>query len=252
MGKRQQAADRARRPGPGTPTRARTRTGSSAREKPSARRVPISRVRAATIAYIVFMAPNTAPMPMMMADERGQPCAGSRPAAPPGPRSTCAPARPAAASAAARGSSGRAPGCPSGPSCAPPASSSRRRAGRWRRSRRSRPRSRSRSAPPCRGEDADDLELLALVLDGAAQARGPGCGPASFSPTITSSRPGRELAALARCRCRRAPRRPWAVTPRRVTLVGCAVLLGQVDHDHPLPARPGAGRRRRARRGRPR
>ncbi len=34
------------------------------REKPRARRVPISRVRAATIAYIVFMAPNTAPMPM--------------------------------------------------------------------------------------------------------------------------------------------------------------------------------------------
>ena len=35
------------------------------REKPSARSVPISRVRAATSAYIVFIAPNTAPMPMM-------------------------------------------------------------------------------------------------------------------------------------------------------------------------------------------
>ena len=34
------------------------------REKPRARRVPISRVRAATMAYIVFMAPKTAPMPM--------------------------------------------------------------------------------------------------------------------------------------------------------------------------------------------
>ncbi len=34
------------------------------REKPSARRVPISRVRAATIAYMVFMAPNTAPPPI--------------------------------------------------------------------------------------------------------------------------------------------------------------------------------------------
>ncbi len=32
------------------------------REKPRARRVPISRVRAATIAYRVFMAPKTAPM----------------------------------------------------------------------------------------------------------------------------------------------------------------------------------------------
>ncbi len=35
------------------------------REKPSARSVPISRVRADTSAYIVFIAPNTAPMPMM-------------------------------------------------------------------------------------------------------------------------------------------------------------------------------------------
>ncbi len=37
------------------------------REKPSARRVPISRVRAATIPYIVFIAPKTAPMPMTTA-----------------------------------------------------------------------------------------------------------------------------------------------------------------------------------------
>ena len=34
------------------------------REKPSARSVPISRVRDATSPYIVFMAPNTAPMPI--------------------------------------------------------------------------------------------------------------------------------------------------------------------------------------------
>ncbi|PYQ42349.1 MAG: hypothetical protein DMF77_13170 [Acidobacteria bacterium] len=37
------------------------------RENPRARRVPISRVRAATIAYIVFMVPNTAPRPMTTA-----------------------------------------------------------------------------------------------------------------------------------------------------------------------------------------
>ena len=37
-----------------------------ARENPSARSVPISRVRAATSAYIVFIAPKIAPMPMMM------------------------------------------------------------------------------------------------------------------------------------------------------------------------------------------
>ncbi len=37
------------------------------REKPRARRVPISRVRAATIAYMVFMAPKTAPTPMTKA-----------------------------------------------------------------------------------------------------------------------------------------------------------------------------------------
>ncbi len=37
------------------------------REKPSARSVPISRVREATIAYMVFMAPNTAPTPMTKA-----------------------------------------------------------------------------------------------------------------------------------------------------------------------------------------
>ena len=38
-----------------------------ARENPRARRVPISRVRAATIAYMVFTAPNTAPIPMVNA-----------------------------------------------------------------------------------------------------------------------------------------------------------------------------------------
>ncbi len=37
------------------------------REKPSARSVTISRVRAATIAYIVFMVPKTAPTPMTRA-----------------------------------------------------------------------------------------------------------------------------------------------------------------------------------------
>src|SRR5712692_3400922 len=36
------------------------------REKPIARSVPISRVRAATIAYIVLSAPKTAPSPMMI------------------------------------------------------------------------------------------------------------------------------------------------------------------------------------------
>src|SRR5262249_22457392 len=35
---------------------------ASYERNPSARNVPISRVRAATSAYIVFMAPNTAPM----------------------------------------------------------------------------------------------------------------------------------------------------------------------------------------------
>ena len=55
------------------PTRARMTDSSTnenrmeRREKPSARSVPISRVRAATIAYMVFMAPNTAPMPMITA-----------------------------------------------------------------------------------------------------------------------------------------------------------------------------------------
>ena len=34
------------------------------REKPSARRVPISRVRCETMAYMVFIAPKTAPMPI--------------------------------------------------------------------------------------------------------------------------------------------------------------------------------------------
>ena len=37
------------------------------REKPSARSVPISRVRCDTMAYMVFIAPNTAPMPITMA-----------------------------------------------------------------------------------------------------------------------------------------------------------------------------------------
>ena len=37
------------------------------REKPRARSVPISRVRAATIAYMVFIAPKTAPIPMTKA-----------------------------------------------------------------------------------------------------------------------------------------------------------------------------------------
>jgi hypothetical protein len=40
------------------------------RENPRARRVPISRVRADTIAYMVFMAPNTAPKPMMIETNR--------------------------------------------------------------------------------------------------------------------------------------------------------------------------------------
>ena len=43
------------------------------REKPSARRVPISRVRAATIAYMVFMAPNTAPMPITTETKTARP-----------------------------------------------------------------------------------------------------------------------------------------------------------------------------------
>ena len=43
------------------------------RENPSARRVPISRVRAATTAYMVFMAPKTAPIPMMMATKVARP-----------------------------------------------------------------------------------------------------------------------------------------------------------------------------------
>ena len=36
------------------------------RENPSARSVPISRVRYATAAYIVFMAPNIAPIDRMI------------------------------------------------------------------------------------------------------------------------------------------------------------------------------------------
>ena len=43
------------------------------REKPSARSVPISRVRAATMPYIVFIAPNTAPMPMTTATKLARP-----------------------------------------------------------------------------------------------------------------------------------------------------------------------------------
>ncbi len=35
-----------------------------ARENPSARSVPISRVRAATMAFMVLTAPNTAPIPI--------------------------------------------------------------------------------------------------------------------------------------------------------------------------------------------
>ena len=38
----------------------------AAREKPSARRVPISAVRDATLAYIVIIAPMTAPIEKMM------------------------------------------------------------------------------------------------------------------------------------------------------------------------------------------
>ena len=44
-----------------------------AREKPSARSVPISRVRAETMPYIVFIAPNTAPMPMTTATKPARP-----------------------------------------------------------------------------------------------------------------------------------------------------------------------------------
>ena len=40
------------------------------RPKPSARSVPISAVRLATAAYMVFSAPNVAPAPMMVASVR--------------------------------------------------------------------------------------------------------------------------------------------------------------------------------------
>ena len=67
IGNGEQAADRAADRAPGSPTRSRTTIRIERREKPSARSVPISRVRDATIAYMVFIAPNTAPMPITKA-----------------------------------------------------------------------------------------------------------------------------------------------------------------------------------------
>ena len=51
--------------GPAAAPRRGTRRGSRAREKPSARSVPISPVRDATLAYIVIIAPMIAPIEKM-------------------------------------------------------------------------------------------------------------------------------------------------------------------------------------------
>jgi hypothetical protein len=73
------SAGRASRQPSAPPTMARTvdSTTNAVRmltlENPSARSVPISRVRAATSAYIVFMAPSTAPMPITMATNTASP-----------------------------------------------------------------------------------------------------------------------------------------------------------------------------------
>ena len=68
------------------------------REKPSARSVAISRVRCATTAYIVFMAPKTAPIPITMATNSARPSSAA-PTGRPGRRSTAAPASAPAAAA---------------------------------------------------------------------------------------------------------------------------------------------------------
>ena len=57
------------------------------REKPSARSVPISRVRAETMPCIVFIAPNTAPMPMTTDTNPARP-SSARETRRPGPRRT--------------------------------------------------------------------------------------------------------------------------------------------------------------------
>ena len=49
----------------------------ASRENPSARSVPISRVRAATIAYMVFIAPKMAPTPITIATNPARPSSGS-------------------------------------------------------------------------------------------------------------------------------------------------------------------------------
>ena len=67
------AGSRRRPPASASSTDSKTNDVSTLRRrKPSARSVPISRVRAETIAYIVFIAPNTAPTPMTRPTKRGQ------------------------------------------------------------------------------------------------------------------------------------------------------------------------------------
>ena len=217
------------------------------REKPSARSVPISRVRAATIAYIVFMAPNTAPMPMTTATKLASALqhAGERAGLVlvvlalldglelhlrlgPDPL-------------VERGDVRRVlhphhHGVGAGPALEDRAED-------------------VEVAPDLalegaalRLEDPDDLELLALVLDRPAEVAAPGCAR-QLLPTITSSRPGLKATPSTMSMPPRTSKL-WGGTARSVTLVGCPSLsLGSAittTHSQDASGLPSAARATRS------